>query len=161
MIASFLVLSVIISVSLLGKNIQKSALVKQTVLSAKTTQPEIGLKINVKSSGSWDLLEYLCKTKTECSQNVESGRRTQTISGGASEGHEVLVVPDESWTNYTYLKVYIKPSWGAMSGKFSADQNEEGAGEIVTFNTSDSSYEVFIVETEALKTRPVSVDFSN
>lgn len=74
--------------------------------------------------GSWELNEYLCETFEECKSSLTSGTLWGTVGGGTGDGggdgHEIVVEKSDGWKAYKYLKVFVKPSWGASERTFSA-----------------------------------------
>ncbi|HXK52674.1 hypothetical protein H6802_01300 [Candidatus Nomurabacteria bacterium] len=75
-----------------------------------TTEPGFGVQISSKS-GTWDLVEYLCKDYDSCVSNLTAGTRMGLVSGGVSDLHEVVVSAQDDWSNYSYIKFYVRPSW--------------------------------------------------
>ena len=78
-----------------------------------------GFSVMVKSNGpTWDFYEFLCKSLEECKSSPESGYQLPLISGGESEGHEIIVEPNGDWSGYNYIKYYVKGGWGQDSSNF-------------------------------------------
>jgi len=50
-----------------------------------------------------------------------SGKEWSVVSGGASESHEVKIIPNEKWSSYKLMKFFVKPGWGSMSREFQAN----------------------------------------
>ena len=89
-----------------------------------TNQPvRNGFSVAVSSPSTWDLFEYLCEDAT-CGEDLEAGKRFATISGGATEEHEVVVTYSKEWDSYKYVKIYAKPGWGAFDNTFSISQHD-------------------------------------
>ena len=108
------------------------------VLGAKSHKENIyqnnveGLKVTVISpSSSWDLLQYLCKTRNECETSLTSGKWWATVSGAPTteDGHEVFIEKSDGWSGYPYIKLYAKSSGG------------------VTYRTLDSQDPYFVADT--------------
>lgn len=78
-----------------------------------------GFSVLVKSDGpTWDFYEYLCKSLEECKSSPESGYQLPLISGGQTEGHEIIVEPNADWNGYSHIKYYVKSGWGQGAGNF-------------------------------------------
>lgn len=70
-----------------------------------------GLKVTVLSpTSSWDLMQYLCKTREECEKSQTSGKWWATVSGAPTteDGHEVFIEKSPDWEGYGFLKVIVK-----------------------------------------------------
>ncbi len=118
------------------------------VLGAKTRKENVyqnkvdGLKVTVISpKASWDLVQYVCKSRDECEKSATSGKWWATVSGAPTndDGHEVFIEKASGWGDYTYFKVYAKSSAG------------------VTYRTIGFSEPYYIVATSL--TMPPSVVF--
>ena len=119
-----------------------------------------GFSVLVKSNGpTWDFYEYLCKSLDECKTAPESGYQLPLISGGLTEGHEIIVEPSNEWNGYKYLKFYVKGGWGQDFANFRlVNQPRINGTELGEFN--DMSY--VIVPVSSLKnTFDSSTVFSN
>ncbi|KKU49885.1 MAG: hypothetical protein UX79_C0012G0007 [candidate division WWE3 bacterium GW2011_GWB1_47_11] len=80
--------------------------------SAISAVPSLGFSVIVNSSlGTWDLVEYLCVSLSECTSSLTSGKRLGSVSGGGDGSHEVIVEATEDWSKYSYIKYYVKPGW--------------------------------------------------
>lgn len=91
-----------------------------------------GLKVTVVSpDSSWDLVQYLCKTRDECQSSPTSGKWWATVSGAPTtqDGHEVFIEKSDGWVGYPFIKLYAKSSGG------------------VTYRTYDSQEPYFISDT--------------
>jgi uncharacterized membrane protein len=42
---------------------------------------------------------------------LESGKRWNTVGGGSTPKHEVLVAYDNEWSKYKFIKYYVKTAW--------------------------------------------------
>lgn len=104
-----------------------------------------GFSVNVISeNGSWDFVEYLCKSLEECSQTLYSGNRWKVISGGATSKHEIVVENSADWNNYLYIKYFVKPGWSSPERNFKAV--ELGLyPELKTYILSDGTNDVEVV----------------
>ncbi|HLD51369.1 MAG TPA: hypothetical protein VJB17_03500 [Patescibacteria group bacterium] len=94
--------------ALLLKNSTNSPAVK----GSETNSLPVGSYINVEISSPsevWELNEYLCKTSDECATSLDSGDKWGNLSGGPDALHEVVVVQDDKWEEYNYLKIYVRP----------------------------------------------------
>lgn len=70
-----------------------------------------GFSVNISSSDNWDFVEYLCSDLDNCIKN-------STISGGAIDMHELIVMKDLNWNNASYIKLFAKPGWSSPKRKF-------------------------------------------
>lgn len=81
-----------------------------------------GFSVSVVSdSSTWDLVEYLCKTADECLSSLTAGRRLGTVSGGATDLHEVVVEYSPEWQEYDYIKYYVRSGWYSSGKLFKVD----------------------------------------
>ncbi len=70
-----------------------------------------GLKVTVISpNASWDLMQYVCKTRDECEKSPTSGKWWATVSGAPTteDGHEVFIEKSSGWADYGFLKVVVR-----------------------------------------------------
>ena len=112
--ASPLILFLLVSVFMLAGfwiftndiNVSSSSNVHGAATPLQNAKP--GLGVSVISSGTWDLYEYLCTTKAECTQSLQSGKRFGTISGGATSLHSVEIENSPEWEGYSFLKLFVK-----------------------------------------------------
>ena len=87
--------------------------------SIRESTDKTGLAVTVKSTGpTWDFYEFLCKSYEECASSLEAGYQMPVISGGQTEGHEILIEPSSDWKQYSYIKYYVKNAWGLNSSQF-------------------------------------------
>lgn len=78
-----------------------------------------GFSVLVQSdSGTWNLVEYLCNDLDECLSSLNAGRRLGTVSGGATDSHEVVVSYSADWAEYDYIKYFVRSGWYTSSGDF-------------------------------------------
>jgi hypothetical protein len=105
---------------------------KEDVKGAETSATsQKGTYIQVTSqSGTWDLLEYLCKTKDECVSGLEAGKKWEGVSGGNTEGHTVNISYSDLWEGYNYLKVFVRPGWSSQQRAFNLVKNETSGFEV-------------------------------
>lgn len=110
------------------------------VLGAKSRKENIyqnktdGLKVTIISpDSSWDLMQYLCKTRDGCSESPTSGKWWATVSGAATteDGHEVFIEKSEGWADYEFLKVVVRKA-GLGSGYL----NSSAGGQYHLYNLS-------------------------
>jgi hypothetical protein len=88
------------------------------VKGAEASNLENGISIKVISSaGSWDLAQYLCKNESECASSLTSGKKWESLSGGVTQGSSKRLNTSEALTGYDYVKVFVKPGWGADNSK--------------------------------------------
>ena len=96
------------------KNVEQS-----DVRGSESFSSKEGTYIQVTSEkGPWDLFEYLCKTKEECADSLTSGKKWEAISGGTTTGSSIKINYSELWKDFKYLKVFVKPGWGASTHSF-------------------------------------------
>jgi hypothetical protein len=82
-----------------------------------------GLSVLVKSSENWDLFEYLCKEGDSCQETPTSGKRFSTISGGEDREHEVVIDQAEEWSDYSYVKLFVRPAVGSPNKVYKVENN--------------------------------------
>ena len=59
------------------------------------TTANVGFDVQISSNkGTWDLFEFLCTTKEECTTSLTGGKRLETIGGGQVKTYDVVVEPD-------------------------------------------------------------------
>lgn len=76
-----------------------------------------GLKVVVISpNSSWDLVQYLCRTREECEKSQTSGRWWVTVSGAPTteDGHEIFIEKSPGWEGYGFLKVVVRQNEGSL-----------------------------------------------
>jgi len=89
------------------------------VQGAKTQANKKGIILKISSgNGTWDMMKYFCKTKDECLTSLFSGKIIDTTSGGIVEDSNVTVDYSSDWTNYEFIKVFVKPGWGSSTRTF-------------------------------------------
>lgn len=72
-----------------------------------------GFSINIISSGTWNLQEYLCKTLEECNKSLTSGKNIGSISGAKTDDvKEIRIVSTAEWGEYQYIKYFVR-SWNS------------------------------------------------
>lgn len=77
-----------------------------------------GIRVEIASSGTWDLYQYLCVDREECIEGLDSGTAWGKVSGGSVKNYAVEIKSDYKWKNYSYLKLYVRSGWGSTSGLF-------------------------------------------
>jgi hypothetical protein len=91
----------------------------KNVKGAKTSEITNGLYVTVDSnSGTWDLNSYLCKTRSGCLESLTTGEKLETKSAGRAIRYEVDLVYQDSWKDYSFLKIFVKSGWGAQTKVF-------------------------------------------
>ncbi|MBT6401243.1 hypothetical protein HN803_05435 [candidate division WWE3 bacterium] len=81
-------------------------------VSTSVVQKGPGVTFSVISkTPAWDLVEYLCESAEACLTSVGAGTRLGTTSGGATELREVTTLYSPDWNEYSYLKIFARPSW--------------------------------------------------
>ena len=119
-------------------------------------QSKNGLLIEISSKqGTWDLFEYLCKTKEECVSSLLGGKRWGTVSGGTtSENHQVIIESSDEWDNNKYLKLFVKSGWGSPERKFGVSGVEYIADTSVeTTSYEGDQYQVVVLPLDSVKLR--------
>ncbi len=122
----------------------------QKVKGASTTSVQEGFSILITSKSTWDLSEYLCGGK-ECIEGVDSGKRFATVSGGATENHEVAIGYSKEWEQYEFVKLYVRSGWGASSTPFTILQGSNLSNLGAEIKTLDSNINVLIIPTKSVK----------
>jgi hypothetical protein len=125
----------------------------KNVRGAKTSEIENGLYVVVNSdTGTWDLNSYLCKSKLECLESLTSGVKLETKSGGRALGYEVDLVYENQWSDYSFLKVFVKPGWGAQGRAFKIiDPGVVKGASSEKINLDNVMYEVVLIPVRDLK----------
>ena len=103
-----------------------------------------GFSVNIKSSDSWDFVEYLCSDLDNCTKN-------STISGGRTSMHELIIMKGLNWENINYVKVFARPGWGSESRRFSLVINNQIA-KPTTLMDDGKPYEALILPVEEVTT---------
>ena len=88
-------------------------------IGARNLKPGFGIEV-VSNKGTWDMSVYLCKDKESCEVSLDSGLRWSTIGGGITPKKTVIIESQESWKDYKYVKVFVKPGWGSVNREFKA-----------------------------------------
>jgi len=109
----------------LGNN--KETAVKGTS-SKKPVDEKSGFVFEVNSSSTWEMLEYLCNSESECRSGPTSGKRWGTVGGGEASMKNILVPFEEEWQSYKFMKVYMKPSLSASGGLFKVNLFDAAVG---------------------------------
>lgn len=126
----------------------KGASISAPINSQSTDSP---INITVSSnSGTWDLFAYLCSEQESCAKPLDSGKRVVSVSGGITKGQQVAISYTEAWSNFKYVKIYVRPGWGSTLRTFVASvsgddlviQNAEYEGNI---------YEVVLIPVSSFK----------
>jgi hypothetical protein len=125
----------------------------KSVKGAKTLEIQNGVYVVVNSNtGTWDLNSYLCKSKQECLESLTSGVKLETRSGGRALGVEVDLIYEDQWSDYSYLKIFVKPGWGTQGKVFEIlDPGvvKESSSERIT--SGNVEYEVVLMPIKDLK----------
>lgn len=124
-----------------------------TVQGAKVKSDSKGVIIKVSSNyGTWEMSKYLCKTKDECLLSLTSGKSLDTVGGGVVENQDVAILYDQSFKDYAFLKVFIKPAWGSQARNFNAF-SIQNFSQIFIQNIFDnnSEYSVVIIPMSSLE----------
>lgn len=74
---------------------------------------ETGIYLKVVSTaGSWDLSQYLCKTKADCIGSLTAGKKAESLSGGVTQGSSKRLNYTDALNGYEYIKVFVRSGWG-------------------------------------------------
>lgn len=121
-------------------------------VSTKNLGAQKGITLQISSiSGTWDLYEYLCTSKESCLSSLDAGNRLQTLSGGASEDHEIVIDYSDEMKNYAFLKVYVKSSWGSQGRRFSLqDSGLIAPADYATLKLADTTVDVVLIPVKEL-----------
>jgi hypothetical protein len=108
---------------------------------------EGGVIVKVSSkNGTWDMFEFLCKSESECIQSLKSGKQWGVVSGGSTDGHEVLVEKSPEWKDFKFVKVFVHSAWGSISREFSAlPTSDSGLVKIVEISDSEGEHMVALI----------------
>jgi len=118
---------------------------KGSVRGAKIKSDSKGVIVKVSSNyGTWEMSKYLCKTKDECLLSLTSGKSLDKVGGGVVENQDVAVLYDQSFKDYSFLKVFIKPAWGSQARNFTASSIQD-LSKISVENISSNDYEYSVV----------------
>jgi hypothetical protein len=118
---------------------------KGTVQGAKVKSDSKGVIIKVSSNyGTWEMSKYLCKTEDECLLSLTSGKNLDMVGGGVVENQDVAILYNDSFKDYEFLKVFIKPAWGSQARKFIAS-SIQGSPQMSIENISSNDYEYNVV----------------
>lgn len=123
-----------------------------------------GFSVNISSSGPWDLYEYLCKDKEECVRSFSSGSVRTTMSGDTTLEHELVIPYSESWKDYDYIKIYVRPVWGTGQKDFLiADSSEQFSSFVSVLQQEELSVQSMIMPLEMFEQQFFSgiAEFSN
>ena len=134
-----------------GVDFSKSDNVRGTsTVNEKNIKPGLGISV-VSKSGTWDLYEYMCKTKDECEASLTSGRNWGIVSGGETAGHEVMIEASDEWKDYKYVKLFVKPSWlGSDNGYKVMETGGIPLSEIVGFTDEGKKIEALFIPVSSL-----------
>ncbi|HLB51491.1 MAG TPA: hypothetical protein VJL30_01075 [Patescibacteria group bacterium] len=112
----------------------------------KTAEEKAGFVFEVNSLSTWELLEYLCTTESECKSGPDSGKRWGTVGGGQASMKSVLVPYQDEWSAYKYLKVYMKPGLSSSGVIFKVSLlNSDTGAQNAVLGDADSKYEAVLV----------------
>jgi hypothetical protein len=112
------------------------------------TQKRNGIAIQIESTqGNWDLYEYKCNTKEECTSGLFNGVKVYMISGGKSSAQVIHVDKPIDLGDAKYIKMFVRPAWGSSTRSFKTTVKPDL--EIVETNISfdKSVYSVIIFPT--------------
>jgi hypothetical protein len=130
-----------------------------------TTVASSGVLVKIISEkGSWDMSKYLCEDISTCLESLTSGKSLEKTSGGWGAGQTLVIRPTSDWSQYEYIKIFVKSGWGSSERFFSASLSEDTikGGSIEKFNYGGNTYESVILPVEILRSEIAgSVTFSD
>jgi hypothetical protein len=112
-----------------------------------------GVYFNVASNlTTWNLMSYLCKDAEACVASPEAGYQLETVSGGKTSNYQVTLPYQDSWNEYSYLKVYVKSGWGNQSKVFNIVKIGKINDSYVKQNSFDGvSYHMLMIPLKEIK----------
>jgi len=133
------------------------------VSSKEGSTENAALVVNMTSKrGTWDLYEYFCTSIEDCTKAVDSGVRWETLSGGQTDSHEIMISEIPEWRSYKYIKIFAKPSWGAPYRKFDFYYSGGGDVSVHAFNNKSEEVDAVLVAVQDVKSSLVKeVSFSD
>ncbi len=88
-----------------------------------------GLVVDVTcSGGTWELIQYLCKTEEECNSSLTSGKRIGSIGGGEADSQKITIPTAPNWNEYKYIKVFVKHGWNSRVTGFEVSNLNNSGG---------------------------------
>ncbi len=105
---------------------------------------------------SWDLFEYLCQSKSDCDKALLSGHFNQKISGGVGKNQNIKFISDVDLHQYTYVKLFMKPSWG-LTGTFNLQVPQLSGASVEQLGDSLGVYNVLFIPISSLPDKEIVV----
>lgn len=125
--------------------------VKGTSTSQLSSKPGLGITVT-SEGGTWDLVEYACKTLDECNVSLSSGKRLGTVSGGIVENYQVTLLSSTDWDEYSFLKYYVRSAWGTGARGYKVlNAGNLQDSKIYNMTSDDVNYEVVVSPLETAK----------
>lgn len=126
---------------------------QESIKGVKTSGIEVGFYVTINSKGgTWDLSSFLCKTRSECLESLSSGYMLGTNSGGKVSGYDITFSYDNSWNDYSYLKLFVKSGWGTQGKAFVVtDQGVVNGTSIEQINGDGYSQDVVLIPVKEVK----------
>jgi len=125
---------------------------EDNVKGAKISGVNSGFFVTVDSKGAtWDLMAYLCKDKTACLASPTAGFQLETISGGKVKNYQVTYSYQDSWDQYSYLKIYAKSGWGSQARNFSVVKLGSVPGSAMQKVTDGVTFDMVIFPLKEIK----------
>jgi hypothetical protein len=122
-----------------------------STMKQSSTTAGFGVSI-VSSSATWDFVEYLCKTESECLSDLNSGRRLGTVSGGETDLHEVVIEYTPDWNDYEYVKYFVRSGWNSTGKIFNVVSLGEIPGsELYEITEGGEVYNVVLAPISSVK----------
>jgi len=125
---------------------------KESVKGVFVSKDESSVPVKIVSpKNTWDLQQYLCKDKKECTTSLYSGKRYTTTSGGSTTGYFVSLSKPETTEDYKYLKVFAQPNVGNTYTKYRVSDSDLLAShsiEIVELKEEAVSYNAVLIPLE-------------
>lgn len=106
------------------------------------------------SQGTWDLVQYLCKDYDACVSSLDSGKRWGTVGGGPADLQEIFVEYNPQWSEYKYIKLYVRSSWGSQMRLFTPTKlGDVPDTKAVIVTANNAKYNVVVMPVEAFSTK--------
>ncbi len=153
------VLTLVVSVSAISwvyfnrTSVEPAPTVKgASTFNADTSKPGLGVTVTSKN-GTWDLVEYACKTLEECTASLEGGKKFSTFGGGTVNSFLVVMPYSPELDEYTYVKYFVKSSFGGMFRAFKVvNGGDLGDTKLLEFKQSGSIYTAVVSPLDKIKT---------
>jgi len=144
--------------------LQRHSVVVDNVKGISTEIPtKVGATFRVSSrGGTWDLHQYLCDDRDACLKSLNVGKQWGIVSGGLTTNYAFTAVPSQNWgSNFKYLKVFVRSSWGSISHDFMPTLvNDKDGLEVTTVVSEGTPYTLVLIPLEKITANShILVDF--